>query len=380
MNQKNLKLGKVIARIRRLRILFMQALYSDSPSLKLLLVRRLQHAHRDIRLIRTRSIRVSFMIFNINRYSDENCFRDFRFTKTEIPMISDLIDWSGVTQRNRYKCDPFIATCILLRRLAYPCRWADLELVFGLHASHMSEIFIEAACALYNNCGELVTTFRKDLMDKRAPLYARSIQENGGALNSCVGFIDGTKIKMARPSGPAMHQRAVYSGHKRFHCLTYQTISTPDGLIFHLFGPIEGRRADAYLYHASDIDDILRVNLNIGNIQYYIYGDQAYAIRPWLQVAFPRQNITPEQIAFNTSMNKPRTAVEWSYGELKNTFASQDFHRKLQVKKTPVGVFYIVAVLLRNFKTCLGHGTIAEGYFKCQPPSLQEYTNIETEV
>lgn len=69
-------------------------------------------------------------------------------------------------------------------------------------------------------------------------------------MTNCVGFIDGTKIRIARPS-EYMHQRYVYSGHKRIHCLSYETITTPDGLIFHLYGSIEGRHPDAYLYRCS---------------------------------------------------------------------------------------------------------------------------------
>ena len=120
---------------------------------------------------------------------------------------------------------------------------------------------------------------------------------------------------------------------------------------------MEGRRADAYLFYKSQLDDILRDYMNINGDQYYIYGDAAYAMRPWLQIAYARRTATDEQRVFNTSMNKPRTAVEWSYGELKNTFTSQDIHRKLQVKKLPVGLLYIVILnrsrelfYLRNYR------------------------------
>ena len=37
-----------------------------------------------------------------------------------------------------------------------------------------------------------------------------------------------------------------YKGHiKRVYALKYQSIVTPDGLIAHLYGPIEGRREDS---------------------------------------------------------------------------------------------------------------------------------------
>eukprot|EP00171_Calliarthron_tuberculosum_P004173 IDg4173t1 len=239
---------------------------------------------------------ISTHVFNINGYSDEARFRDFRFQRHEISKV--VVSMSMDRPRMHI--------------------W--------------------------------------DLLRARAPKYASAIVASGGTLDRCVGFIDGTKIKITRPSGTAMIQRAVYSGHKRMHCLTYQSISTPDGLIFHLFGPVEV--------------------LLIDQEQYYIYGDQAYVVRPWLQTAYRRSSATTAELTHNKAMNNARVAVEWSYGELKNAFASQDFSRKLQVAKLPVAALYIVCALLRNFKTCLGHRTIAETHFDCSPPTLEEYCTL----
>eukprot|EP00171_Calliarthron_tuberculosum_P004305 IDg4305t1 len=119
---------------------------------------------------------------------------------------------------------------------------------------------------------------------------------------------------MTRPGGNSTLQRAVFSGHKRFHCLMYQTITTPDGLIFNLFGPIEGRHADAFLYMKSDIESALR------------------------NTAVRGQDLTEIEMAHNSAMNSARVSVEWSYGEIKNIFVSQDFPRKLQVRKLPVAL------------------------------------------
>ena len=207
-------------------------------------------------------------------------------------------------------------------------------------------------------------------------MYADAIHNRGGALLNCVGFIDGTKIKMARPKGYA-HQRSVWSGHKRMHCFSYQTITTPDGLIFHMYGPVEGRQPDAYLYCKSKMDTVLEENMKVEDVQYCIYGDQAYVLRSWMQTGYPRLLATEEQIQFNNSMNAARVAVEWSYKDVKQEFASQDFHRKLLVRKLPISNLYIASVLLRNIKTCIcGGGAQPTEYFDCPPPSLQQYLGI----
>ena len=79
------------------------------------------------------------------------------------------------------------------------------------------------------------------------------IHENCAPLQNCIGFIDCTKIAMVLPGGPASNQRSFYNGHKRYHCLIYQTISTPD--------PEVGRRHDLTLYRQSNLDEELRESL-----------------------------------------------------------------------------------------------------------------------
>ena len=131
------------------------------------------------------------------------------------------------------------------------------------------------------------------------------------------------------------------------------------------------------MYRESKIDEQLRNSMLIDGTQYYLYSDQAYVLRPWMQVAFSRPTASAYHDAFNKSMNKVRTSVEISYGEVKLYFASQDFHRKLVISKAPYAMSYVLSVLLRNFKTCLGHGGINPEYFQCAPPSFDRYIRTE---
>lgn len=87
-------------------------------------------------------------------------------------------------------------------------------------------------------------------------------------------------------------QRARYSGHKRFHCLVYQTVTTPDGLVLPMYGPEVGRRHDMILYREIGIDTQLLQSLLIDGKQYCIYGDAEYVL---IQVAFPKASETDAQ-------------------------------------------------------------------------------------
>ncbi|RPB03288.1 hypothetical protein L873DRAFT_1670643, partial [Choiromyces venosus 120613-1] len=48
-------------------------------------------------------------------------------------------------------------------------------------------------------------------------------------------------------------QQICYNGWKHKHCLKYYAIVTPDGLISHLFGPIDGQRNDSFLWCESNL-------------------------------------------------------------------------------------------------------------------------------
>jgi DDE superfamily endonuclease len=111
-----------------------------------------------------------------------------------------------------------------------------------------------------------------------------------------VGFIDGTKIAIARPLG--VMQRATYSGHKRVNCLKYQLNSAPDGLALHYAGPVEGRWHDMAMFSESGIEEDLAASLHIDGIPYCIYGDSAYFLREYWMAGFDGTGKTPEKAIY----------------------------------------------------------------------------------
>jgi len=135
-----------------------------------------------------------------------------------------------------------------------------------------------------------------------------------------VGFIDCTKIQICRPGCPGVNQRGLYSRNKRFYCFTYQTITKPDGLVFHVYGPEEGRRHDLTLYRKRGMDTLRQQHLSLDNTQYFIYGDAAYMLRPWIQIPFPRSLAAEPQPDYNKRMSSVREAVECRYKEIKLHF------------------------------------------------------------
>lgn len=313
--------------------------------------------------------------FSLERLDDKQCLLRFRFLKRDIYRELDLWMWPvtrDVTKRRRYRTNSVESFCILTRRLATVSRWSDLEVEFGRHAAALSEIFYETLEFFFYTFGYLVTEFRGPFLHNRAELYSNAIMNAGAPLSRCVAFIDGTNIYIAKPRGRA--QRATYNGHKRRNCLKFQALSLPDGLIFHLFGPEEGRRHYMTLFRHSNIEENLSTSLVIADNQYYIYGDPAYVMRPNLQIGFKGASLTDSQKTYNKKMSAVRVSVEWAFKDLKKCFTRVDFPRKLCLKHTPAALLYHAVALLWNFRACL-YGSESAKFFGCDAPTLEIYLN-----
>lgn len=89
--------------------------------------------------------------------------------------------------------------------------------------------------------------------------FAEAVQDAGAPLDNCWGFIDGTARPIARP---VRNQRIMYSGHKRCHCLKFPSVVAPNGLIANMYGPIAGRRHDAFMLDVSGLQHKLATITN----------------------------------------------------------------------------------------------------------------------
>jgi nuclease HARBI1 len=349
------------------------AISGSSACLALWLIR-----HRELRRVRRLRLMMLSRTFSLQEMSAYDVVSQMRFCKRDITYLSSHIPWMEVTTlgqvrtaRRRYVSSKEEALCILLSRLAMPTRVEDLEQRFFRSKAAINEIFYEALECFLRWASPLVSEFQNNFLRSRSHLYARKIAEKSrNATQHCIGFIDGTLIEIARP--PGLMQRATYSGHKRRPGLKWQAVTTPDGIVFHCFGPFEGRRHDMHLYAQSGIDDVLSQELQIDGVQHYLYGDSGYALRPYLITPFEGAVLTVDESLFNKRMSKVRVSVEWAFKDIKKYFAHVAVPRKMVLSRTPVGSWYLASCLLWNFRCCL-EGSPTSTYFDCTAPTLTQY-------
>ena len=179
----------------------------------------------------------SFPSFDLDGISSADCYAEFRFEKQDIPLLAEALQLPPrFTCQQRSVCDSMEGLCMLLKRVAYPCRYSDMIPRFGRPVSVMSLVTNQVMNYLFDIHGHRITQWNQDILSPPTlQRYALAIFQKGAALDNCFGFIDGTVRPISRPGE---HQRLVYNGHKRVHALKFQSLALPNGLIGNLYGPV----------------------------------------------------------------------------------------------------------------------------------------------
>ena len=80
--------------------------------------------------------------FNLENLDDVECCTEFRFRKTDISILLNILNIpERIVCCQRTTCSGLECLCILLKRLAYPCRYTDMVSMFGLNPTEICLIF-----------------------------------------------------------------------------------------------------------------------------------------------------------------------------------------------------------------------------------------------
>ncbi|XP_070178439.1 uncharacterized protein [Littorina saxatilis] len=315
--------------------------------------------------------------FALDHFTAIECEDLFRFSAEEIRRLCALLGMQRTMQapngmnNQGTKASGLEVLCICLRRLAYPCRFADLSQMFHRPKPELCVLFKVGIDFIYDQFSDKLTNLNQPwLTVPQLERYCAAIHAKGAPLEFCWGMVDGTIRSMCRPGHL---QQEVYNGHKRVHSLKFQCVVTPNGLVANVFGPLVGRRHDAALLNGSGILEHMQQHMvTPAGDEMYLYGDgRAYPLTPNLMRPY-RGQITEEQQAFNTEMSRVRNSVEWEFSKIVRLWAFLDFKKNLKLFLSPVGKLYLVGVLLSNCHTCL-HGSETSQFFGLNPPTLEEY-------
>lgn len=286
--------------------------------------------------------------------------------------LADALDLPVVVKvnENQIKEPRITALCMLLRRLCYPSRLADIEMQFGWERTRFSRVTRTIAMYIYNRWKHLLRYDPVRLTPQKLKDYADAVHMKGCPLDCIVAFVDGTLRRISRPT---RNQRIVYNGWKRVHCLKFHSLVAPDGLHIHVYGPMDGRRHDETLLKESGLEALLEQHFwGPEGETLYVYGDPAYGVGAHLLSPYKGPAISDEQHKWNSAMSHVREAVEWGFKEVTQQFAFLDFKANHKILLQPCAVYYLISILLCNAHTILHHPQIPQ-FFGCLPPALTEY-------
>jgi hypothetical protein len=101
----------------------------------------------------------------------------------------------------------------------YVCTDPDIEIRFGMSPTRISLSIFTIMTAIYKVSLPYFSTPKIWL--NHMPYYASLIEKKTDGISKTVwGIIDGTLRKTCRPT---YYQKLLYSGHKRHHCIKFQS-------------------------------------------------------------------------------------------------------------------------------------------------------------
>ena len=308
--------------------------------------------------------------FSFDDMDETECKVEFRFHKADLELLLYILGFPDkFTCSQGTVCTGIKGLCILLKRLAFPCRYSDMVFRFGRNPTGLCLIFNHVLDFTFEAHNHRLNSWNQPfLLPRTLEHYAQIIHNRGASLQNCFGFIDGTLCKSSRPK---KNQQIVFNGHKRAHGIKFQSVVLPNGIIANLNGPYEGRRHDSTMLCESGLLTDLQRAAWINGLPLCLYGDPAYPISLHLQAPFRNVQLTPQMAIFNERMSEVRIAVEWMFGTITNYYKFIDFKQQLKIGLSPIGKIYLVCGILQNAHTCL-YGNIVSEYFDCDPPNLHE--------
>ena len=137
------------------------------------------------------------------------------------------------------------------------------------------------------------------------------------------GTVVGTVRSPRQARGRYIAQGEVYFGHKKKHCIAYQAVGMPDGVVAYIFEPVPARQHDRYGFAQSTLpeeNENLWKNTNRYDV-FYMFGDSAYRNYRGVMRNYGRDEcLTDAQRQVQSTLNKARTFVEWFFAEVASLF------------------------------------------------------------
>jgi hypothetical protein len=256
---------------------------------------------------------------------------------------------------------------ILLRRLAYPARWCDLNQILGGNTQQSSKAFNYALQWMFHVHVPMIQDLRR--WSGHFAGFAKRLADCGAPFDNLVSFVDGHFDPTARPGGDAcvstnVWDFQVYNALHKDHGLMFQGLVLVNGFAM-CWGPFGGNEADAKtIVQANIIEDLHSISGELG-VTYSHFADSAYPQSRYMHAILKCPaggQLSAIERRFNALMARFRIVIEQLFAEVDASFAFLQMKQNKRLGRQDVGKMFPVAVLLHNVRTHF-YGNQCAGYF-----------------
>lgn len=208
--------------------------------------------------------------------------------------------------------------------------YLDIACIFNVTPNQVYPIFHKVLLEWICNDGIARYTLKdiiqdEDEMYKVASHFAEG--RSGGILAGVVGALDGWLVKIECPSmkKDGVENPGGYFSRKGFYALNVQAIVDKKKRILWMYLGAKGGEHDSAAFKSSNLYEILEnmfldsngtMHKNHMNIPFYVIGDSAYSLRPFLMVPFDNALPHSAEDTFNFILSSSRINVECAFGEI----------------------------------------------------------------
>ena len=179
--------------------------------------------------------------------------------------------------------------------------------------------------------------------------------DSGGVFIGCIGAIDGLAIRIKCPSNT--NDPGNYFSRKNFYALNVQAICDRQKRILWISPGHKGATHDSVAWKETKLHDLLDKELydTLKKHGFFIVGDSAYPLSPYLQVPYSDARPKSDKDAFNFWLSNSRIQIECTFGEFIARFGI--FWRTLQFDLARCCDIINAAARLHNFLIDCREGT-----------------------
>ena len=310
---------------------------------------------------------------NPDDFDHSSFYEQFRFRKAHFWMFLEALGWLHADgspicirfgrKRHRYRMQSSHLMMIFLRRLAFPSRWVDLNLILGGSTTTSSDAYNFTLRLFYHKYVPLIQDIKR--WRHKFPQFAERLAQMGAPYDNLVSFVDGHFDATARPGGDACVNRNVwdyqmYNPLHKDHGIMYQGLIHVNCIAM-CFGPFAGNDHDAKTVHwANIITDMHEISQELGSV-YSHFADSAYPQSRYMQViqkAPQGGQLSRAARRFNALMARFRVYIENLFAETDSVWASLQHKQNKKIGRQDVSKMFPCAIFLHNVRTlCYGNQT-----------------------